>query len=84
MIVELEELKEIGGIERWQVMGSHDKGWIQYKTTGADSSTTASYKCLSTLNEYPFRTVVTLAIEFPGGVGTGNPAVSSSVLKECE
>jgi hypothetical protein len=36
------------------------------------------------LNDYPFRTVVTLAIEYPGGSASGKPAVSASVLKACE
>lgn len=84
MIVELQELKERGGIEQWETMASKDKGWVSCSTKWPGNSSTAGYKCLSTLNDYPFRTVVTLAIEFPGGSGSGDPAVSDSVLKACE
>lgn len=84
MTVELEELMEIGGVYRWQVIASGDRGWIACATKGRYNTTTTSYKCQSVLHDRSFQTVVTLAIDFPGGTGTGSPAVSSSVIKACE
>jgi hypothetical protein len=84
MTVDLQELKEIGGIGRWETIAVGDKGWVACATSGKASVTQASYKCQSILNDYPFRNQSILAIEFPGGHAVGNPATSSSVSEPCE
>jgi hypothetical protein len=84
MTTDLQELKDQGGIKLWTTIATGDKGWRTCTTRRPNNTTTASYKCQSTLHYQQFRTVVYLSIEYPGGHATGNPAISSSVTKRCE
>lgn len=84
MIVDLEQLRDEGGVELWVIVATGDKGWRACSTSRPNNTTTTSYTCQSTLFYREWRDVVTVAIEYPGGSEPGGPAVSDTANKLCE
>lgn len=75
-IVELQQWAD----GNWETVASNDDGW-----KSCDSHlVTASYKCLSTLNTYDFRTYMSVTLETIQGTYGSNFADSTSNTFPCE